>query len=57
MMSEAIPFAHYLPADIGSNEARLAILNHYNEAMQKVHQRFGSKAKGLLLKEKWGLYN
>lgn len=34
-----------------------AIVNHYNEAMQKVHQRFGSKAKGLLLKEKWGLYN
>jgi hypothetical protein len=27
-MSEAIPFAHYLPADIGSNEARLAIMNH-----------------------------
>lgn len=26
--AEAIPFAHYLPADIGSNEARLAILNH-----------------------------
>lgn len=28
MMSEAIPFAHYLPADIGSNEARLAIMQH-----------------------------
>ncbi len=27
-MSEAIPVAHYLPADIGSNEARLAILTH-----------------------------
>ena len=27
-MSEAIPFAHYLPADINSNEARLAILSH-----------------------------
>lgn len=26
--TEAIPFAHYLPADIGSNEARLAILSH-----------------------------
>ena len=25
---EACPFAHYLPADIGSNEARLAILSH-----------------------------
>ena len=27
-IAEAIPFAHYLPADIGSNEARLAILIH-----------------------------
>lgn len=27
-LAEAIPFAHYLPADIGSNEARLAILTH-----------------------------
>ena len=27
-MSEAIPFAHYLPADINSNEAKLAILSH-----------------------------
>lgn len=26
--TEAIPFAHYLPADIGSNEAKLAILSH-----------------------------
>lgn len=26
--TEAIPFAHYLPADIKSNEARLAILSH-----------------------------
>ncbi|MGZ8220056.1 MAG: hypothetical protein ACXWT0_00260 [Methylobacter sp.] len=26
--AEAIPFAHYLPADIGSNEAKLAILSH-----------------------------
>lgn len=34
-----------------------AIVEHYNEAMQKVHKRFNSKAKGLLLKEKWGLYN
>lgn len=25
---ESCPFAHYLPADIGSNEARLAILSH-----------------------------
>mgnify|MGYP004689442527 FL=1 len=27
-LTEAIPFAHYLPADIGSNEAKLAILSH-----------------------------
>lgn len=27
-MGEAIPFAHYLPADIGSNEAVLAIMSH-----------------------------
>ncbi|MCM1128958.1 MAG: hypothetical protein NC211_03640 [Alistipes senegalensis] len=27
-MGDAIPFAHYLPADIGSNEARLAIMTH-----------------------------
>lgn len=27
-ISEAIPFAHYLPADIRSNEARLAIMSH-----------------------------
>lgn len=27
-MAEAIPFAHYLPADIGSNKAILAIMNH-----------------------------
>ena len=26
--AEAVPFAHYLPADIGSNEAKLAILSH-----------------------------
>jgi len=28
-MGEAIPFAHYLPADIGSNEAKLAIMTHH----------------------------
>jgi len=28
MMGEAIPFANYLPTDIGSNEAILAIMNH-----------------------------
>lgn len=27
-MGDAIPFAHYLPADIKSNEARLAIMTH-----------------------------
>jgi uncharacterized Zn-binding protein involved in type VI secretion len=27
-LGEAIPFAHYLPADIGSNESKLAILSH-----------------------------
>lgn len=27
-LSEAIPFAHYLPADIQSNEAKLAIMTH-----------------------------
>lgn len=26
--AEAIPVAHYLPADIGSNESKLAIINH-----------------------------
>lgn len=28
VFNEAIPMAHYLPADIGSNEARLIILSH-----------------------------
>lgn len=28
MMSTGIPYAHFLPADIGSNEARLAIMTH-----------------------------
>lgn len=27
-LSEGIPFAHYLPVDIGSNQAKLAILSH-----------------------------
>jgi hypothetical protein len=27
-ITEAIPFAHYLPADIGSNESKLAIMTH-----------------------------
>jgi len=33
IFSEAIPFAHYLPADIGSNEAKLAILSHETGAV------------------------
>lgn len=28
VLNEAIPFAHYVPADIGSNEARQVILSH-----------------------------
>lgn len=43
MMSEAIPFAHYLPADIGSNEARLAILQHQTDSA------FGQYHAGALL--------
>lgn len=27
-LGDAIPFAHYLPADIGSNEGKLAIMSH-----------------------------
>lgn len=42
-MGEAIPFAHYLPADIGSNEARLAIMTH------QAGSEFGSYAQGALL--------
>lgn len=41
--SESIPFAHYLPADIGSNEARLAILSH------KTGSAYGLYAQGALL--------
>lgn len=39
-MGEAIPFAHYLPADIGSNEARLAIMSH------QAGSNFGQYAQG-----------
>jgi len=42
-MGEAIPFAHYLPADIGSNEARLAIMTHHAGA------NFGAYAQNALL--------
>jgi hypothetical protein len=42
-MTEAIPFAHYLPADIGSNEARLAIMTHH------AGKSIGSYVKGWLM--------
>ncbi len=42
-MGEAIPFAHYLPADINSNEARLAIMSH------RAGNEFGAYAQGALL--------
>lgn len=41
--SEAIPFAHYLPADIKSNQAKLAILQHVTGS------KFGLYADGALL--------
>jgi hypothetical protein len=43
MMSEAIPFAHYLPADISSNEAKLAILQHQADSA------FGAYGAGAIL--------
>lgn len=42
-LGEAIPFAHYLPADINSNEARLAIMTH------QAGNEFGAYAQGALL--------
>ena len=42
-IAEAIPFAHYLPADIGSNEAKLAILTHH------AADHFGAYAESALL--------
>lgn len=42
-MSEAIPFAHYLPADIKSNEAKLAIMSH------QAGSKFGGYDKGALM--------
>lgn len=42
-MGDAIPFAHYLPADIGSNEAVLAIMSH------NAGSNFGSYVQGGLM--------
>ncbi len=42
-LGEAIPFAHYLPADISSNEAKLAILSH------QAGSNYGAYAQGGLL--------
>jgi len=42
-LGEAIPFAHYLPVDIGSNEARLAIMSH------QTGTEFGAYALGATL--------
>jgi hypothetical protein len=42
-MGDAIPFAHYLPADISSNEAVLAIMSH------NAGSTFGSYAQGGLM--------
>lgn len=43
IMAEAIPFAHYLPADIGSNQAKCAILSHVTK------DTYGGYASGALL--------
>ena len=42
-LSEAIPFAHYLPADIQSNEAKLAIMTH------QAGKDYGRYAQGALM--------
>jgi len=42
-LSEAIPFAHYLPADLQSNEARLAIMTH------QAGSTYGAYAQGGLM--------
>ncbi len=42
-IAEAIPFAHYMPANIGSNEARLAILTH------RTGNAYGAYAQGAIL--------
>lgn len=43
IFAEAIPFAHYLPADIGSNQAKLAIMTH------KAGNTFGAYAQNGLM--------
>jgi len=43
IFAEAIPFAHYLPADIGSNQAKLAIMSH------KAGSTFGAYAQNGLM--------
>lgn len=40
-LGEAIPFAHYLPADIGSNQAKLAILSHQAGSTYGQYQQGG----------------
>ncbi|MDT4829799.1 hypothetical protein FQZ97_632320 [compost metagenome] len=42
-LSEAVPFAHYLPADIQSNEAKLAIMSH------QAGKDYGRYAQGALM--------
>lgn len=42
-LSEAIPFAHYLPADLQSNEAKLAIMTH------QAGKDYGRYAQGALM--------
>lgn len=42
-LTEAIPFAHYLPADISSNEAKLAIMTH------QAGDTYGRYAAGALM--------
>ena len=46
--SDAIPFAHYLPTDIGSNEGKLAILTH-QAAGNQAGNAFGQYGLGASL--------
>ena len=41
-LGDAIPFAHYLPADINSNEARIAILSHQAGKQYGQYEKHGS---------------
>lgn len=41
-VGEACPFVHYLPADIGSNEARIAIMSHKSGSNSGVYRENGS---------------